>query len=712
MAQGVATENPSPILFAPDDVRADLFRSHVQKRLSDLKVVRQPREKKWADAELAYRVERVRSAYNSRVNLILPMANVIVERIVPNIINQTVGRGPFFECSAKQGGEGRRKAKINESLLHNQLDDDEFRMKFTPFVREVVTKGSGVWKGQWAYDRRKCFVPVREDDPIGMGEQGFVSKPRLVNKWVDKVLKNRPSGGRVDPFRVFYDHMVEHEDLTDWLEEAYVTADWLLERAASGVFDMERVKAALASGPGKSPTAGYDEARVERASGGYESSGTRFKDRFHYLEFWGRIPESLRSEDISKGPTFECVGAIVNGSYVIRADYNPHAFQHKPFRIARILPVAGTLEGLSVLTINMSLIVEKNDKRNQALDNSTLANNPMLLDIGGNADKQSYRAGPGKVLHANGDTLKPFVLPDMAGGLYRDEAIINRDIEEAAGAPPVLSGQSQPGVGSATEFAGLTQNASVQIVKYAHAIEDTFLQPVLTMYHRLNQQFLPKDVAVRMVGEDGLDYLSIQREDTLVDLEFKVTGASSMQSKASLGAQWGVLLPRLMEQAMMEPGSVDTGAVWHRILKDVFAMDHPELLVRTARRMGPPRAPEEVFLLLTQGISITPDPRVDLYEQLKIIGTLFVQFGQNLPKPIFDHTLNYIEQATQVLAMVEAEKAAQATASMMESMGGKGPADVGAKGGGSSNDSKKGVDKDGKGMEPGRMAMKSLQGAA
>lgn len=700
-----------------DPLQAEYLKSHVRKRWDFLKTVREPRERRWADAELAFRVERVRSYYNGRSQLTLPVGMVIVERIVPNVVSTTVGRGEFFEARAKSSS-GIHKSAVNVALLHNQMDDDEFRAKFTPFIREVVVKGVGVWKCQWAMDRRKVTRTVRVEDPVGMGPNGMIMEPRFETREDTVTLANRPSGEPRDPFHVWYDHRVSHENLTDWIEDDHVTADWLLRKVDAGVFDADEVTRAIAAGPGSAAVESYQESRLARSENRLDSAGIRNQEKFHYVEFWGRVPEDMSDEGEKKSRSVEMVIGILNNEYVVRADPNPYQFQDKPYRIARILPITRTLDGVSILSVNMGLIIEKNDKRNQALDNSTLANNPMLLDIGGNADKQSYRAGPGKVLHAAGDTLKPFVLPDMAGGLYRDQAVLDKDIEEAAGAPPLLSGIQQPGVGSATEFAGLTQNASVQIVKYAHAIEDTFIKPVLNLYHRYNQQYLPKDVAVRMVGEEGLDFLSVQREDTLVDLEFIVTGASSMQSKAQLMAGWGILLPQYIQVAMLNPGSVDVEGLLGRILKDVFAFDHPEVYVRGAKKAGPVRSPEEVFAVLTQGQNVVPDPRADLYEQLKEIGGYTMQMmeaakqtGRTVPKPIMDTVLRYIEVATQVL---QQQIAQQLQAQTMMALGvkaasGGGMADTGEGGGGGSNTSKGGADRDGKGMTDGRQAMKATR---
>lgn len=678
---------------------------------------REPFEREWAMSKAAYMTQDIGSNYAGHTNLRLPKAFILNERVVPRVVQTTVGRGPFFEAVPRKGDQ-QRAADLQRDLLVWQLEECGFRRKFTPLMRSTAIYGTGVAKRRWRYEvgRVRTVKKVGEQFVVGPGGPKVV--PAYAPDDAVRVLFDGPDMDELDIFSVYIDPRSTCNRDTDILEERKVTRTWLLREARAGrIRNLEKVfspsSGPLTSGGGAAAFDPSASRSINDGVAGLQTAPSPKEQEYEYRECWCEFALEAEVGKEDEAETEPCLLVTVNG-IPVRIGGNPMPDQDKPFYFPVFIQVPGRRYGLSLTAVNLSLFIEANDTRNMALDAKALGMAPMLTTRDPKMTGKVIEVEMGRIIVDPTGALKPITMTDTSPSGYLAEAHINRDLEDAWGAPPTLSGQPlQGGGGSATEVAATTEQAGIRIASYGYTIEETLLKPLLCGMSNDNRQFLDEEKQIRVEGEDGFDWPWVTPEDAQAECDFIMLGASQMQIRSLLGAQYAQIIPLMQahEQAQIVLGrqpNVNWTFLFRTLFRDVFGFQHPELVILPSpdesRR---PLNAEEMLTLIAQGHTPRMDPRTDFQTALQKVSEFLRavegRIDYRLEKKYREFLLD-LWAAAEKKALLEQEKMAMAA-------GGAAPgAPAGASPPPGAPPATGPAQRDGQGMESGRRSMVAMGG--
>lgn len=700
--------------FAGRDEELDRRAASKVQKVRDLYApLREPFEIGWAISKAAYLTEDIGSNYAGSTSLRLPKAFILNERVVPRVVKATVGRGAFFEAVPRKGDQ-QRAAKLQRDLLSWQLEECGFREKFTPLMRSTAIYGTGVAKRRWRYEVERVRTIRKVGKQTVISDEGVDVVPQYEPEDAMRVLFDGPDMDELDIYSVFIDPRSSCNRDTDILEERKVTRTWLLKEARAGrIRNLEQVfspaSGPLTSGaPGIDGTAGQE---MRNTAMGLQPGKSTDQQEFVYRECWCEFAFEAEVGREEEAETEAALLCTVNG-VPVRISGNPMPDHDKPYYFPVFVKITGCRYGVSLTKMNLALFVEANDTRNMAMDAKALAMVPMLTTRDPKMTGKVLQVEMGRIIVDPSGALKPITLTDTSQSGYIAEEHINRDLEDAFGAPATLSGAPlQGGGGSATEVATTQEEAGVRIASYGYSVEDTFLKKILCGMSNDNRQFLDDEKQVRVEGEDGFEWPWVTPADAQAECDFQMLGASQMQTRAMLGAQYAQIVPLLQahEQQMMLLGrqpNVNWTFLYRTLFRDVFGFPHPELVILPSPdETKRPLLAEEMIELIAQGHMPRMDPRTDFQNALEKVSQFLVavegRIDYRLEKKYREFLLDLWGAAQKKIEQEMAE---------MQAQGQVGPAGPGAGPAGSPPPPVGPGQRDGRGTETGRRTMVAARG--
>ena len=677
--------------------------SHLQRLRDSFASQRLPWENGvWTEALAAYLVEGVDCSYQGHAKYRLPTAFILNERIVPRLLKSTVGRGKWFEARPRTPDE-IEKTRSNEALLYAQLEEDRFRAKVSGFFREAAVLGTGIWKNCWLYEVKYAPVLKRTQEPYAMGPEGPIEREDAQFVVGDRVMRLGPHGDRVDPYQVYCSPKMT-SDCDDIIEEQVLTLTQMKQLVKQGLFSKSQVERVIRENTGRVQEDVRDKSAERDSLLNIDAYHEPFhgERRYQYREGWVHFPIEVTEGDTDTAETVPCLVGVV-GKVVVQLRRNPFHSQKNPYQFCRLISYPGLRYGLSLTRLNLGLFSEETDLHNQTADARTYALIPMLAVNPGSRKRGSYTAFPGKVVEA--EKVQQFAYPDLTATGILGMRHIRETQEDAYGAPSILSGEPISGESGATGAAIRQQEANVRIQSMAEEIEESFLKPMLEQWHDLNEQFLDTTRRVLVLGEEGFEHRVVTRTDILGQFDFIPVGSTQMISKSLLAANYQAITPILMEKWAADPESIDIDRWLADILRDVFEKDHPEIYIRSRRKVGRPKTLMEVLLQVSLGHRVRPDPRQDFLEALTEYGIFMEEFGDRLEPDLRRAISEYgaeLEAAAREQAILRQQ---QEIAAQMEAVAGE----AGAAGGAAPAPTGP-AHRDGKGLTMGRRLMAAAAG--
>lgn len=160
-----------------------------------------------------------------------------------------------------------------------------------------------------------------------------------------------------------------------------------------------------------------------------------------------------------------------------------------------------------------------NDLLNQALDNGTLnLMNMRGIDRNAKVKKSQLRIRPNGVIETDGPPSSAIMnLPvnDFTGTARALILTILDAWRRAVGMPATLFAQPTEGIRSATELTGLRESAGIRPQNVARGLGENVLTPFLSMLYALDEQYVEQAKVIRVLGEDGVGYQSVDFRDLL-----------------------------------------------------------------------------------------------------------------------------------------------------------------------------------------------------
>jgi len=385
-----------------------------------------------------------------RSNLFIPKTFEIIETVAPRV---ALAQKKFKTMPVE--GTDVENSEAFTDLLDFQFEKTDMEEVIEELVKESLIYGTAIAKVTWRDD-----MPYAETVDIF----DFFPDPKARNQ---KEMK-------------YAIHRVERdiEDLED-----------------NPNYDEKAInKLKMSDSTGRSNT-----ERIQRlgVTGTTDDDGTR--KRFEVLEYWGDF----------RGKPYIIV--VANG-ILLRCDENPYA-NWNPFVVVRDTIVPHEFYGIGEIEPIESLQNELNDIRNQRMDNVKMNLNRMWKVVSGGVQfEDELVSRPGGIIHlTRPDGLIPNDTQPIPSEAFTEESIIKSDAERTTGANSPLSGALVSPMGgtqggainrTATAWQGAINQADKRFSAKVNQIKRGLIG-IGRRYLELDQQFLDKEIAIRILGKDG-----------------------------------------------------------------------------------------------------------------------------------------------------------------------------------------------------------------
>lgn len=245
------------------------------------------------------------------------------------------------------------------------------------------------------------------------------------------------------------------------------------------------------------------------------------------IEYWGYIDLDGSGEEKM------CIVVVANKTHILRAEESPYNHERLPF-----VPFVDNEDlneylGIGEIEPIESLQYELNDTRNQRMDNVTLSlNNMWKIDVTANIDEQELVSRPGGFVHTqNMDGILPLVPPDLTRSSYNEETLIKADIQDISGVSDYAKGMGNQAEAMANQTARgimMMQEAGnarfrLKLQNFEDSIKEFGKQLVA-----LIQQFMPEEMAIRIVGVKGSTFKRISKQDIKGEFDVAIEAGSTM----------------------------------------------------------------------------------------------------------------------------------------------------------------------------------------
>jgi hypothetical protein len=454
-------------------------------------------------------------------NLFVPTAFTVIETLLPQIL--AVLFGPKFVVKIVP----REKMDIVMSGILQQLIRYQFeRMKvfrkFYIWIKSCLMYGVGVMKVYWRYEskKRKINQPVYLHLPL-------VGKVKIGSKDVEKVVTSYddPDCEPIDIYDFYVP--VNCTNLRDakWcIQKVFRSIDYLIAQEKNGFY-----KNISSVSPGLPENSG-PEKDVRMIVNTTSSDVSMDKDNLvELLEYW----------------TDDQVVVVANRTTIIRNEPNPFWHGRKPYLLIKDIEMPHEFYALGEIEPIKSLIYERNEIRNQRLDNvKNIVNRKLVVDRNSDIDldhiDEDNKPG-GIILTDNVNSIKYLEEIDIVASAYNEDQMVVRDIQEATGMAETTIGVMPRRGETATAVNALRSAAASRFTLKTQLVISEGVVDFIDMLIQLDIQFLNKKRLVRIIGKDGEKYEEISASDITGNYDYEIQAGLFEINKDAERQQWLML---------------------------------------------------------------------------------------------------------------------------------------------------------------------------
>lgn len=431
-----------------------------------------PQRKKWHKYYDAYRSYRQTGKDPWKANLFIPYTFSTIEQLLPALV---LAKKTFTAIPTKELFVDT--AEKNSKLLQYQWKRAKMDLRCINWLKSALIYGLGVGKCTWdlKYNKR------------------------------GQVIYDDPAFHNVDIFDFFPDPSSIELDLSD--------ADYAMHRRFMSKKELEEAGFDVSLIHGDSSEV-PQEKRQRYTTEGLQPQVQ--KGKIEILEIWIKDDRVVTL-------------ALDGGSQLILGEKD-YPFQHGelPFVLATDYPDLHSLYGIGEPETIYSLQVELNALRSQRMDNMNLILNRMYqLRKGSGVDPKQAISRPGGIIWVSeiDRDIKPFDMSDIPMSTYREEGELKSDINTTTSVGSygrgAGAGGSTPETASAVNTMG--EATSSRNMLKANLFEWTGLKRLGEMFYALDQEFVDQEKMIRVIGDEGAEFVNILPEDVLNHYDIEVS---------------------------------------------------------------------------------------------------------------------------------------------------------------------------------------------
>lgn len=570
--------------WADDPAVATRIKNEIIPLLQHIRDRRKPLNDMWNRMFKVWTLEHEEQNYEGRSNIYVPAGKKTAETLVSQLVSGTFPGDDNFGVESRVP-EYRQDALGIKTVLQHQVEQvARVRVSAEPFYRQLVMTGNAPVKV--FYERRTIPMLKRSRKDFGMPQDSV------------SVLYDGPVFEPLDICNLYYwpENVNHPRDAEVVFEDLTVSMSQLKRRAREGIYS-KTVLGELGGKLRQSAKDHVDQARLS-AQGittphDVEVSGWGLVDISEvYLHF-----DPTASDRESEETPVPFLITIAGGE-VIRAIENPFWHKRPPYLLGRMGTITGRVYGTGFMETIRELNLLLNDQVNQSMDAATYAINPIFITNPNAVLGALPDIHPGVQFLVNDinqavKTITPPMEVLQAGSILSSQTM--SWIQDFGGAPPVLSGGSAPGRAfrTATGIGTAQRNAVIPLQEIIRLAEADVWEPMLGMFHSLDEQFAEDDYLIFMAGDSKP--FRVPPKQLAGEWMFKWLASTQTDNKMVKGSQITELLtilsaPNVQMALQANQMRFNPVPLVRRLYQEVYGFrDVDEVLIQAA--LGPGGTP-------------------------------------------------------------------------------------------------------------------------
>jgi hypothetical protein len=526
-------------LFPEDDSEQRDLVDWINKQIITSRGAKSQHEDRWKKYYKMYRsFVKKRSKGDWRSRVWMPLAFYVIESITPRLVAQL----PKFTV-LPVGPEDTQPAKEMESLLDWATDRSGLYLELVKGLKSALIYGTGIFKT--LYDEKTAYEIKREPvmEPVmievATGDTNLDGSP---------ITQPSPTGEQ-QPTGEFNVTRTPYTSYAGPVAEAVDIGDFFIDPVADSIESARYVIHRV----------WRDKAHLEDMfnNGTYhrpdKDTMSAFVSEHTMLRRMGEIdlgPGSSPNElDSTLFAVYEiwtddfilaALGTEREVSILLRAERNPYAHAEKPFvRIVdHLVPHEfwgiGELEALEGIQDTVNAIW------NSRIDNVKMSLNTMFLAVMDYlidpADLQVRPAGVVRVREGIplNQVVQPLEMGDVTASAYTEVQSLEELSQRVSGVSPYTTGGDSPSFNrTATGVALISEQGNTRFAHKVKMAELTGFTRLARHYASILQQYMPMEMAVRIIGPDGaVSFQQITADSITGRFDFDIESESSSQTES------------------------------------------------------------------------------------------------------------------------------------------------------------------------------------
>lgn len=527
-------DSSSEDLYPADEEKQAAVVAWMTRAFTEAETAKQSHLERWLRYYKMYRsYTPKRKVGEWRSNVWFPLSFYIVETILPKLVAQM----PTFNVYP-EGPEDVDGAEQMETLLKWAVDRSEAYLPLVDAFKSALIYGTGILKT--GYDEKVGYRMVRKSvtqpvmQTIDTGVTDFYGKPITGEMDTGQTESTGEWEMSREEFVKYAGPIVEAVDIATFypspeaqtiddaqfvFHQVFRTRDDIEKMAEKGVYKLP---------PGEDWEyfcSNYDYPMANRLA----SIELGPSDK----------PNSPKLIEILECWTDEAVIALVGRRVLVRAEKNPYAHGQKPFVRVIDQNVPHEFWGIGELEPEEGIQKTINALWNGRIDNVKLTLNKMYA-VSTNYVKNmnDLASRPGGIIRVEdgmpvGEVIKEINLGDATAGSYQEVDSVEQYSEKVSGVSAYQMGLDSGSLNrTATGVALISEQGNTRFSLKLKLSEITGLKKLAEHYGSILQQFMPEEMQIRLIGEDGsTQFVPITAESVQGAFDYRIESESSAQTE-------------------------------------------------------------------------------------------------------------------------------------------------------------------------------------
>lgn len=465
---------------------------------------------------------------------------------------------------ADQDAVSKEKAQVIEAYLQNKILNSHFMTTVSELVLDFIDYGNCFGIVDWEAD-------IKEDALTGETIRGYVG-PKLTRISPNDIVFN-PLAKRFEDTPVIVRSIVTRGELYAMVENDFNPEKQEIAREALSKMESFRKEVTA--------TDQSDSYLNERYQ--FDGVGSAYEyfqqDSVEILTFYGDL-YNMDDETLLK----DHIVMVVDRNYIIYKKSNPSWLGKKPIYHASWRQRPDNLYGMGPLDNLVGMQYRIDHLENLKADVFDLIAQPVLKIRG---DVEDFDYVPGERIYLGDDGDVVFLVPDTTAlNAETQIQLLERKMEEMAGAPSEAMGIRTPGEKTAFEVQTIATSASRIFEHKTKTFEERFIEPALQGMLEQSRRNLDGVDVIRILDDEtnAILFQEITREDITATGNIRPNGAAHFARMNQMAQS----LNQLGSSAVYSDPSVNvhlSGVNMAKAIEEVTGLDRFDLFGENIRVM-------------------------------------------------------------------------------------------------------------------------------